>query len=309
MQEKRDEQLARELQEEENRIARSEGRKIPKAADLYGDLDSIIQKEDKKDSSKPAPLLFSENNGVLKNNTKKARPQPSKAAPIQIDANSLITSKEKINAAFKTSAPSSEGNKFDDNAWSTTDSTPALIPTPAKPVSVSPLPPPPPPPPPQVSSAPPLSSSSNILTPSNFNTPPPLPQPRQPSVSPLLSQQSMENANTVSKFNWGSNNPVSSPSTATVQSQMVLQSSLIHTQAPPPPPPLPQPVVAPLNSILQPPLIPTKSTQISQFNKSNSAPIPTISNVNPQSSNLLVNRPNSYLSNSPNNWSNTGTYY
>ncbi|CAG8785020.1 8317_t:CDS:2, partial [Acaulospora morrowiae] len=60
LQEKRDEEFARELQDEENRIARSEGRTIPKEADLYGNLDSIVQKDDKKTSPKSAPLLFVE---------------------------------------------------------------------------------------------------------------------------------------------------------------------------------------------------------------------------------------------------------
>ncbi|CAG8560162.1 942_t:CDS:10 [Diversispora eburnea] len=237
MQEKRDEQLARELQEEENRIARSEGRKVPKSADIYGNLDSIIQKEDKNISQKPAPLLFSENNGVLKNNTKKTRPQPSKTAPIQIDASSFAPSKEKIDAAFTPSTPLSENDKFEDNAWKTT--------TPVKPAS------------------------------------------------------SMANSNTASKFNWGSSTPVSS-AVSPVQSQMVPQSSMIHTQAPPPPPPLAPPIVVPLNATLQPPLIPAKSVKTSQFNTPNPS----------QSSNLLMNNfsgPNStFLSTSPNNWNNTG---
>src|ERR1043166_2760129 len=102
---KRDEQLARELQEEENRIARSEGRQIPKDADLYGKgtLDSLIQRDDKTTSKTP-PLLFSENNGVLKNNTKKARPTPTKTAPIQVDAKTFSNTKDQIDSAFKPSS-------------------------------------------------------------------------------------------------------------------------------------------------------------------------------------------------------------
>src|SRR2546421_3629070 len=100
MQMKRDEQFARELQEEENRIARSEGRQIPKAAELYGNLDSIIQREEKKTPTTTPPQLFSANNGVLKNNTKKARPQPTKTASIQIDAKTLVNAKGSFNEAF-----------------------------------------------------------------------------------------------------------------------------------------------------------------------------------------------------------------
>src|SRR6266540_1759013 len=102
MQMKRDEQMARELQEEENRIARSEGRPIPKAADLYSNLDSIIQREEKK-TPPSTPQLFSANNGVLKNNTKKVRPQPTKAASIQVDVTTL-NSKGSFDDAFKTSS-------------------------------------------------------------------------------------------------------------------------------------------------------------------------------------------------------------
>ncbi|CAG8490450.1 5943_t:CDS:10 [Dentiscutata erythropus] len=132
---KRDEQLARELQEEENRKARSEGRPIPKDADLYGKgtLDSLIQRDDKTTSSKSPPLLFSENNGVLKNNTKKARPTPTKTAPIQVDAKTFVntmSTKDQLDAAFKPSSNSSNSSsstaqKFDDDAWKITDSTPA----------------------------------------------------------------------------------------------------------------------------------------------------------------------------------------
>ncbi|CAG8451685.1 14647_t:CDS:10 [Acaulospora colombiana] len=129
MQEKRDEQIARELQEEENRKARSEGRTIPKAADLYSNLDSIIQKDDKKTPPKNASSLFSEDNGVLKNNTKKTRPSPSKTAPIQIDSSNLMISKEKLDDAFKPSTSSTKPttDKFEDDAWVTSsDSTPVL---------------------------------------------------------------------------------------------------------------------------------------------------------------------------------------
>ncbi|CAG8513808.1 2519_t:CDS:10, partial [Dentiscutata heterogama] len=132
---KRDEQLARELQEEENRKARNEGRPIPKDADLYGKgtLDSLIQRDDKTTSSKSPPLLFSENNGVLKNNTKKARPTPTKTAPIQVDAKTFgntMSTKDQLDAAFKpssnsSSSSSSTAQKFDDDAWNITDSTPA----------------------------------------------------------------------------------------------------------------------------------------------------------------------------------------
>ncbi|CAG8704641.1 3627_t:CDS:2, partial [Ambispora leptoticha] len=156
MQLKRDEQLARELQEEENRIARSEGRTIPKDADLYGKgtLDSLIQRDDKANSPKTPPLLFSENNGVLKNNTKKARPTPTKTAPIQVDAKTFVNSKnskDQIDSAFKPSSKSSSSTtqKFDDDAWSFTDSTPALIP------ATKVVPPPPPPPPPVITPRPP----------------------------------------------------------------------------------------------------------------------------------------------------------
>ncbi|CAG8625192.1 10688_t:CDS:10 [Funneliformis caledonium] len=125
---KRDEQLARELQEEENRIARSEGRQIPKAADLYSNLDSIIQKEEKKTLT-TTPQLFAANNGVLKNNTKKARPQPTKAASIQIDATTLANSKGSFDDAFKSSSTTSTESKFDDDAWVSKDLTPPLVPT------------------------------------------------------------------------------------------------------------------------------------------------------------------------------------
>ncbi|CAI2182385.1 11383_t:CDS:10, partial [Funneliformis geosporum] len=164
---KRDEQLARELQEEENRIARSEGRQIPKSADLYSNLDSIIQREEKKTPT-TTPQLFAANNGMLKNNTKKARPQPTKAASIQIDAKTLVA-KGSFDDAFKSSSTTSRENKFDDDAWVSKDLTPPLVPTSSSST------PPSPPPPPLIPQAPPsipflpakpasLSTNNNMMS-------------------------------------------------------------------------------------------------------------------------------------------------
>ncbi|CAG8525283.1 6604_t:CDS:10, partial [Racocetra fulgida] len=233
MQLKRDEQLARELQEEENRIARSEGRTIPKDADLYGKgtLDSLIQRDDKANSPKTPPLLFSENNGVLKNNTKKARPTPTKTAPIQVDAKTFVNSKnskDQIDSAFKPSSKSSSSTtqKFDDDAWSFTDSTPA--------------------PPPVVA---PRSSLNEQLT-----------------SKQLISTNAPTNLNTSA---WTSLSPAVSPyssnSSLPVQSsQPLLQRNLI-TPSPPPS----QPIAVPLNSTLHQPLIPVKSSNLSMLPTNN----------------------------------------
>lgn len=253
MQMKRDEQLARELQEEENRIARSEGRQIPKVADLYGNLDSIVQREEKKTPPTTPPQLFSANNGVLKNNTKKARPQPAKAASIQIDAKTLTNS---FDDAFKSSSTTSE-NKFDDDAWVPKDLTPPLVPTAKAPTVKAPTPPPPPPPPtysvPQTT--PPIPIRPSNLSSANLSPNSSALTVNQNQISPRLpplSQSTNASPNPSGQFNMNSWNSTAS------NSNMNIQSS--HPTPPPIPPPLPQQsVVVPLNSALHPPLIPTKS--------------------------------------------------
>src|SRR2546421_4654654 len=223
MQMKRDEQFARELQEEENRIARSEGRQIPKAAELYGNLDSIIQREEKKTPPTTPPQLFSANNGVLKNNTKKARPQPTKAASIQIDAKSLVNAKDSLDDAFKSSSSiTSTENKFDDNAWVSKNLTPPLVPT----VKAQ-TPPPPPPPPPSIPQPPP----SIPVLPSNLSS------TSNSSVNQKLNVNSWNAVNAVPSSN--SNN----------MNVMNVQSSQ-PTPPPIPPPPPQQPIVVPLNNAL-----------------------------------------------------------
>ncbi|CAG8721041.1 9770_t:CDS:10, partial [Cetraspora pellucida] len=251
---KRDEQLARELQEEENRIARSEGRQIPKDADLYGKgtLDSLIQRDDKTTSPKTPPLLFSENNGVLKNNTKKARPTPTKTAPIQVDAKTFSkNTKDQIDSAFKPSSNSSSSKtqKFDDNAWNFTDSTPALLPA----SKVTPSPPPPPPPPPAVIPRSLNEQLTSINAPTNLNT------SAWTSLSPAVS--------------YSSNSSTSLP---VPPSQPLLQQNLVT-----PPPPPSQPIAVPLNSTLHQPLIPVKSAS---WNSAGLSMLPTnntLSNPNP----------------------------
>ncbi|CAJ0841587.1 11831_t:CDS:10, partial [Entrophospora sp. SA101] len=115
-----------------------------KHADPYSNLDSIIQREEKKPASQSTSQLFTADNGVLKNNTKKTRPQPTKSASIQVDALSLQTSKDKIEAAFKpsgsvtassTSMKSKSSiieNTFDDDAWVNNNSSKLFAPTPVK---------------------------------------------------------------------------------------------------------------------------------------------------------------------------------
>ncbi|CAG8737701.1 33289_t:CDS:2, partial [Racocetra persica] len=269
MQLKRDEQLARELQEEENRIARSEGRTIPKDADLYGKgtLDSLIQRDDKAASPKTPPLLFSENNGVLKNNTKKARPTPTKTAPIQVDAKTFVNSKnskDQIDSAFKPSSTSSSSTtqKFDDDAWNFTDSTPALIPA----TKVAPPPPPPP-----------------IITP---RPPPPIVAPRHPLNEQLTSKQ-LISTNAPTNLNtsaWTSLSPTVSPYSSNSSTSLPVQSSqpLLQQNLISPFPPPSQPIAVPLNSTLHQPLVPVKSS--SWNNTSNLSMLPTnnaLSNPNP----------------------------
>jgi hypothetical protein len=109
-----DERLARSLQEEEN-AGRSKG--------------------GRPSSASPAPNLFTSPGGILKNNTqRRGRPtqQPSKAAPLAVDANSLASASTQIRTApadppllsptsqtqgRKTSASSSAVADFDDDAW------------------------------------------------------------------------------------------------------------------------------------------------------------------------------------------------
>lgn len=271
MQMKRDEQFARELQEEENRIARSEGRQIPKVADLYGNLDSIIQKEEKKTSSTTTPpQLFSANNGVLKNNTKKARPQPAKAASIQIDAKTLVNAKDSFDDAFKSSTTSTSENKFDDDAWAPKDLTPSLVPTVKASTVKAPTPPPPPPPPPPPTYSVPQTTPSIPIRPSNLSSANLSPNSSTPIVNqnqisprlPTLSQSTSSSPNTPGQLNINSWNSTVS------NSNMSIQSS--QPTPPPIPPPLPQQsVVVPLNSALHPPLIPTKSNNMNNNTQGN----------------------------------------
>ncbi|CAG8456662.1 8276_t:CDS:10 [Gigaspora rosea] len=252
LQMKRDEQLARELQEEENKKALKEGRPIPKDADLYGKgtLDSLIQRDDKTTSPKTPPLLFSENNGVLKNNTKKTRPTPTKTAPIQVDAKTFVnamSTKDQVDAAFKPSSNSSSSTYFNVSANAPTNfNTSALT-------SLSPA----------VSSySGNLSTSlpSQPLIQQNLAPPPPpMPSvtPRSPLNNQLVSANALTNLNTSALTSlspavssYSSNSSTSLPSQL---SQPLIQQNLATT-----PPPPPQPIVVPLNSTLQQPLIPVQ---------------------------------------------------
>jgi hypothetical protein len=287
MQMKRDEQFARELQEEENRIARSEGRQIPKAADLYGNLESIIQREEKKTPPTTPPQLFSANNGVLKNNTKKARPQPAKAASIQIDAKTLTNAKDSFNDAFKSSSTSTSENKFDDDAWVPKDLTPPLVPTVKAPTVKTPTPsPPPPPPPPPPTYSIPQTTPSIPIRPSNLSSASLSPNSSAPTINqnqtsphlPPLSQSTSSSPNTSGQFNMNSWNSTVSTSNMNIQSS--------QPTPPPIPPPLPQQsIVVPLNSTLHTPLIPTKSNI-------------NMSNVNNTQGNNMLNAMNIQRSNS-----------
>ncbi|CAG8743870.1 45816_t:CDS:10, partial [Gigaspora margarita] len=269
LQMKRDEQLARELQEEENKKALKEGRPIPKDADLYGKgtLDSLIQRDDKTTSPKTPPLLFSENNGVLKNNTKKTRPTPTKTAPIQVDAKTFVnamSTKDQVDAAFKpssnSSSSSSNAQKFDDDAWNFTDSTPAAnAPTNFNTSTLTSLNP-------SVSSySSNLSTSlpaqlSQPLIQQNLAPPPPPPPsvtPRSPLNNQLVSANALSNLNTSALTSlspavssYSSNSSTSFPAQL---SQPLIQQNLATT-----PPPPSQPIVVPLNSTLQQPLIPVQ---------------------------------------------------
>ncbi|CAG8505262.1 6612_t:CDS:10 [Ambispora leptoticha] len=283
LQEKRDQQLALELQEEENRIARREGRSIPKAADIYGNLGSIIKKEEKKPSSSTTPpLLFSGTNGALKNNTKKARPQPSKTAPIQIDAKSLVSEKSQIDEAFKTSGSLFNEDKFENDAWTTPSiATPALVPTPVAKTNnnnnISAPAPPPPPPPPAINNTPavtPITVKSDVNLQSNIPstvnvpkapTPPPPPPVQLPVINSRVKSVASKSAAQFDTSAW-TGNPISltssptpstlstsAPSISSLSSNSTLQSSV---SLPPPSQPI---IVVPTNQTLPPPLIPVST--------------------------------------------------
>ncbi|CAG8450773.1 5257_t:CDS:10 [Paraglomus occultum] len=176
MQIKRDEQLARELQEKENEIARSQGRAIPKAADIYGDIESILQKDDNKTPNQEAPLLFAGANGALKNNTKKARPQPTKSAPLLIDASSFTSAKGRLDEAFKAPQPKPNVTGGFDDDWAQSNFNSTIN-------SANP-----PPPPPPLSYTQPQNYGSTIIHSPSFGT---TMQTSQPSYAQQTNLSSM----------------------------------------------------------------------------------------------------------------------